>query len=325
MELIYDILKKLRNYELRVVRNLFKTAPFEFEKVGKLFELVIRFTEKDENFYSQLLYEKDVDNVFRVTKSRLKKAMEDAVLSEKSLGDYSADNINALLKARKRLLQGEILLGRGAYKAGKSLLLKVIGPARKYSFHRELFQAQMLLHRAQSINSSVKEFEKSTEELLSLNLTESLVNEAGLLYYALSNFLTNETTEDEVVMAGLEDKLNRIEAIHNQVNSPHSAYYYLYSNVLYNQYLLEYDEAKRFCLRYVDLLQTEPALHSKQKLANAHFQLAEISMRMGDSIEAQKFIDETLSFYKPEETNYLITLGTAFRIAYHSKNWARAT
>ena len=319
MELIFDIVKKLRNNEIRNIRNLLNSSPFDYEKVGKLFDLVTRYTEKGESYYSQKLYQKEPDNTFRVTKSRLKKLLEDAILHEKSLSGYSAEYINSILQARKRLLQGEILLGRGAYIASKNLLLQVSALGRKYSFHHELFQARMLLHRAQSINSGVREFEKSTQELLELSRIESSVNEAAILYYSLSNFLTHKTAEDQQIIAGPLAQLKRIETIHNEVNSPHTAYYYLYSHVLFHQYEQEYDIARKFCKKYLILLQNEPALYSKQKVANAHFQLAEISMRMGKLDEAQEYIDETLAFYNKDNTNYLITLGIAFRNEKRSK------
>ena len=132
MELIYEIIKKLKNYELRQIRNYLNASPFEYEKVGKLFELVTRYKDKEEDFFSQKLYGNPPDNTFRVTKSRLKKLLEDVVLNDKSLTDYSADHINAALQSKKRLLQGEILLGRGAYQASKNLLLQVTATSKKF-------------------------------------------------------------------------------------------------------------------------------------------------------------------------------------------------
>ena len=162
MDLIFDIFKKLKNHEIRQIRNHLNASPFEFEKVGKLFELVTRYKDKDEEFFSEKLYGRAPDNTFRVTKSRLKRILEDVILDDKSITDYDAARVNALLQAQKRLLQGEILLGRGAYKASKNLLLQVVGNGRKFSLHNEHFWAQMLLHRTQSVNLSVKEFQKGT-------------------------------------------------------------------------------------------------------------------------------------------------------------------
>ncbi|MEM7037084.1 MAG: hypothetical protein AAF570_08915, partial [Bacteroidota bacterium] len=47
-------------------------------------------------------------------------------------------------------------------------------------------------------------------------------------------------------------------------------------------------------------------------------------LRKGSLEEANKYVEETLAFFSREETNYLIVLGTAFRIAFFAENWARA-
>ena len=48
------------------------------------------------------------DNTFRVTKSRLKRMLENIVLNDKSLTGYQSPAINARLQVQKKLLQGEI-------------------------------------------------------------------------------------------------------------------------------------------------------------------------------------------------------------------------
>jgi tetratricopeptide (TPR) repeat protein len=323
MDLIFDIFKKLKNHEIRQIRNHLNASPFEFEKVGKLFELVTRYKDKDEEFFSEKLYGRSPDNTFRVTKSRLKRILEDVILDDKSITDYDSDRVNALLQAQKRLLQGEILLGRGAYKASKNLLLQVVGNGRKFSLHNENFWAQMLLHRSQSVNLSVKEFQKGTDDLLKLNEVNFLVNEAALHHYAVTNILTQTSLKDDE-LAEIEQKIIRIEKIAESTESPLSQYYFLLSKILFLQYTYNYSEALVYCKRQLELINNEPAVRSKQRLGSAFFQLTEISLRKNDLLEAQKFVDETLAHFSKEETNYLIVLGTAFRIAFFSEDWLKA-
>ena len=324
MELIYDILKKLKKFELRQIRNHLAASPFEYEKVGKLFELVTRYKDKDETFFSQKLYGKDPDNTFRVTKSRLKRMLEDVVLNDKSLTGYSAKFINAKLQAEKRLLQGEILLGRGAYKASKNLLHQVISTTRQFSLHNEHYHAEMLLHRNQSINKSVREFQRQTNALLELNETNYLVNEAAILHYSVTNFLTRLSKSDPETREEILRKIERIREVSDQTGSPLARYYYLLSNILFLQYDFQFEQAMEFCKLHLELVEKEPAVHSKQRLGSAYFQLTETTFRSGHLEEAQKYVDQTLAFFSPEETNYLIVLGTAFRIAFWSSNWEKA-
>jgi tetratricopeptide (TPR) repeat protein len=323
MDLIYDIYQKLKNHEIRQIRNYLNASPFEFEKVGKLFELVTRYKDKDEGFFSKKLYDRAPDNTFRVTKSRLKRILEDVILNDKSVTDYDTAYVNAQLQAKKRILQGEILLGRGAYKASKNLLLQVVANARKFSLHNELFWAEMLLHRSKSINLSVKEFEKSTEKLLELNKVNSLVNEAAILHYAITNVLTHTSLKDDQ-LSEISQKIDQIHKIVQQTKSPLANYYFLLSKILFLQYTYNYSEALKYCKLQLDLIRKEPSVRSKQRLGSAFFQLTETSLRKGDLKEAQKFVDETMTHFSKEETNYLIVLGTAFRIAFFAEDWKKA-
>jgi tetratricopeptide (TPR) repeat protein len=258
-----------------------------------------------------------------VTKSRLKKILEDVVLNEKSLTDYSADHINASLQSKKRLLQGEILLGRGAYLGSKNLLLQVIASSKKYSLHNEEFWASMLLHRNQSINMSVREFQKSTTELLKLNEINHRVNEAAILHYAVTNVLTQRSLKEDE-FAQIKDSIAQIETIARETASPLARYYFLLSRVLYLQSTYDYAEAVEYGEEYLQLVQNEPSVRSAQRLGSARFQLTESYLRKGDLALAEKNAREMLLLFGKEETNYLIVLSTAFQIAFFQEKWAEA-
>jgi tetratricopeptide (TPR) repeat protein len=323
MELIFEILKKLKNYELRQIRNYLNASPFDFEKVGTLFELVTRYKDKDEDFFSQKLYGAAPDNTFRVTKSRLKKLLEDVVLNEKSLTDYSAEHINASLQSKKRLLQGEILLGRGAYLSSKNLLLQVIATSKKFSLHNEEYWSGMLLHRNQSINMSVREFQKRTTELLRLNEINYRVNEAAILHYSVTNVLTQRSLKEDE-FEEIDVRIQRIEQVAKETGSPLARYYFLLSRVMFLQYTYRYAEAVTYGEEYLALVQSEPAVQSKQRQGSAMFQLTESYLRKGDLLLAEKNAREMLELFSKEETNYLIVLGTAFQIAFFLEKWDEA-
>lgn len=324
MDLIYDILKKLKNYEIRAIRNHLNASPFEYEKVGKLFELVTRYKDKPEEFFSQKLYDSEPNNTFRVTKSRLKRLLEDAVLNDKSMTSYSAQYINALLQSKKRILQGEILLGRGAYKASKNLLLQAVATTRKYSLHSERFHGEFLLSRNQSINMSVREFQKRTENLLDLNRINYQVNEAAILHYSVLNVLTTQTINEESKMDEIRQQVNRIGEVAETTGSPQAQYYFFLSQILFQQYNYNYGEALEYCKKQLELVENEPAVRSKQRQGSALFQLTETSLRKGDLEEASQYVEKTLSFFSKEETNYLIVLESAFRISFYAGRYDKA-
>jgi tetratricopeptide (TPR) repeat protein len=323
MKLIYDIAKKLKKQEIRQIRHKLAHSAFEFEKAEKLFELVTRYEEKDESFYSQKLYGREPENTFRVAKSRLKRILENVILNDKSLSGYRSAAINSKLKAKKRLLQGEILLGRGAYLASRNLLQQVISSARKFQFHDILFQAELLLYRNYSIRTSVTEFEKQTAELLEMNRTNALINEAQILHYAISNLLLNLTPEKEQ-LTDVRKQVDRMREISEITGHPLVKNVYYRSEIYYLQVAAQYEAAISFCKKYIDLLKTEPSQYSQTLMGGAYIQLAQTSLQLGRIAESRDYAGQALGMYSPEEMNHLVVLELKFRIAFYADEFGEA-
>jgi tetratricopeptide (TPR) repeat protein len=269
------------------------------------------------------LYGKPPDNTFRVTKSRLKRILENIVLNDKSLTGYKSPAINARLQVQKKLLQGEILLGRGAYLASKNLLLQVISTAEKYSFHNEYFQAELLLYRNHSIRISVKEFEKKTEKLLKVNRLRASINEAMILYYSISNLLFNQAVKPEQ-RSGIREKIDKIKAISEDSGHPQIKKRYYLSEIYFSQISNQDEAALEFCLRYLNLVQEDRSQYSEQELAVAYGQLAQVYLRLGKLEEARDFAHKTLEIFSKEEMNYLTGLELPFHVAFESGDYKEA-
>lgn len=320
MKLIYDIVKKLRKQEIRQIKQTIKNSSFEYEKMGKLFELVMRHEEKEEAFYAQKLYGTQPNNTFRVTKSRLKRMLENVLLNDKSLSGYDSESINIQLQCRKKLLQGKILLGRGAYLGSKNLLLQVIASAQKYDLYTELFEAELLLYRYYGIRDSVKEFEKRTDKLLAENQQQALINEALILYHSVSNLLLHQTLEPQK-QEEVRSTVSRIQHIYEETQHPTTRHVHYLSQIYFLQEVRQFEEALVYCQKYLDLLQSGKNKTSSQRVASAYVQLAIVSLQLGNLTDAQNYLEEVFKRYNPEEMNYLAALELAFLIAFKSQQY----
>lgn len=322
MKLIYDIVKNLRSAEIRRIRQRIQQAPFEFERVGVLFDLVTRYEERDEEFYAQKTYGKGTDNTFRVTKSRLKRMLENAVIHDKSLSDYSPA-VNARLQARKRFLQGEILLGRGAYAASKNLLLQVLGLSRKFHLYEEAFQAELLLYRNYSNRSSVKDFSKQTQHLLDLNRERFLLTQGAILYYSLTNLFAHQTLTSQE-LAEARTQVDALADIAKETGHPQMQGYLFLSEMYYNELAGQDATALSFGICYRDLVASQEELNSPQRLAIADGYLGEIYLRLGNFEQAAAASASSLAGFTKGQMNYLRGLELAFRIAFFSGNLSDA-
>lgn len=323
MDLIYDIYRKLSHQEVRYIRHQITASAFEYEKVGKLFELVTQYEEQDESFYANDLYGKQPDNTFRVTKSRLKRMMENVVLNDKSLSGYSTEITNIQLQLKKKLLQAEILIGRGVYLAGKNLLMQCISTAQKYNLYQEHFQAEFLMFRLASIRSATKEFEHQTLTLKKLNYNSSLINEALILHYYINNLLLHKSLSEEQ-LGDVRLQLNRVADISNENPHPMVQNAHYLSEIYYFQVAGNFENALLFCEKYLDLIQNNPIYYTKQRLAGAYVQLSQVSLQLGESAKAQNYSENAIKFFSADEMNYLIAQELMFRIAFYSEKFEEA-
>jgi tetratricopeptide (TPR) repeat protein len=322
MELIYDIVRKLKKQEIRQVKQLIKHAAFEYEKMGKLFELVTRYEQQEEAFYAQKLYGRPPDNTFRVTKSRLKRMLENVLLNDKSLNSYPKP-ISIRLQIRKKILQAEILLGRGAYLAGKNLLQQVIAQAQRHELNDELFQAEMLLSRTQSVRLPVREYEHHTERLLALNRRQAAIQEVSIRYYSISNLLAHKALKPDQQQE-VRQAIDRMAAICAETQHPPTRNLYLLAEIYYHQVIHQYEAALAFCHQYLHLLETAAELHTGQRLAVAYGQLAQVHLHLHQLDEARRYATLALGAFAPDEMNYLRGLELMFVIDFHAGRLAQA-
>lgn len=319
MKLIYEIIQNLKSQEIRHLRDQFKQATFEHEKVGKLFQLVTRYPEREESFYAQKLYGREPDNTFRVTKSRLKRMLENVILQDKSLTGYSSPSINARLQTRKKLLQGEILLGRCAYEASKNLLYQTISAAKKYDLAEERFQAELLMYRNQTLRTSVREYQKNTEQLLALNQEIAMINEAVILHYHISNLLQHKVLKQEE-MINVRRQADRIAEICELTQHPRVQYVHYLTENYYAQEVGEYQKALQYSEKFLDLVKETPSQQAPSRTTAALVQLAKVCIQLQRIDEARVYCQQVLQRHSPEKMNYLVGLELSFRIEYYDQN-----
>lgn len=321
MDLIYDIYRKLRSQEIRYLKQQFQSAIFEYEKVGKLFELVTQYPQKEEDFYAEKIYGKPADNTFRVTKTRLKRLMENALLNDKSLAGYPTEIINQQLQLRKKLLQADILLGRGAYHAGRNMLLQCIATAKRYELYQELFQAEFLMYRLLSVRVSADEFEEDWVKVQEINKRSSDINEALVLHYYLSNLLARKSLNKEQLQE-VRTQLDRIKEIAESTQHALSLNAHYLSEIYYLQVTGDYQHAFIFCEKYLQLIQDNPIYYTKGRLGNAYIQVAQVALELGKWEDAKINAEAALAIFSPDEVNYLVTLELMFRVAFYGGNQA---
>lgn len=323
MKLIYEITQKLRNQEIREIRHKIRSSSFPYEKAGALFDLVTRYEQKEEAFYSQKLYNKPPDNTFRVTKSRLKRMLENILLNDKSVSGYKTQSVNIQLQSQKKLLQGQILLGRGAYESSKNLLQQVIARSKKFDLTDVQFQADLLLYRSNSIRTPVKDYQKQTEKLLDLNRLNSQVNECLILHYSISNLLLQRALKKNQ-LEEVRSKIDRMQQIAEETGHSQARMVYFRSEIYYHQVNSTYEQALEFATNYLDFLNTDKSQNNPTLIGGAWLQLSQIHLQLNQLPEARSCAEEALRIYNNQGMNSLIVLELCFRISFYANGYSEA-
>lgn len=318
MEVLLEILQVLDKQEISYINKKLNNPKNKFNKIKSLFQLITKKRSTDENFYAEKLYGKKADNSFRVTKARLKKIMEDSLINDHGLTSYNAEYINNSLIADKRLLIAKVLLGRGASNSASILLKQIIQAAKKYNLYEQLYQAEKLLFRHNYVYMSVNEFNEHSEMLKKLSEIRTKEELASILYYSSTKFLAGRTLKTDEEFEKLERELKQIKQYHQETGSPLIRFQYLMLQIYVLQVKKSFDQAYTKSQEFFELVKSEPAVHSTQRIGMAFVHLTENAIARKDFETAKKHSQEILKIYNEKEINYLISLDLIFRTYFYS-------
>ena len=253
MENVINLVKSMLPGEIKLLKHFYKYQEGnDSKKINLLFDFAIRSKackkadELDQKAF-KLLYNNSpkLESTFVRLKFRLKNDIFNILLLQDSSTKFMSKHDLAIFDCRKMLTQGEILLGRGIYNEGISMLEKASAIALK----NELFAEQILIAELcrnynllrlseQEFSNFMDRIEKNTAYLEKVQFAKHFHYEmtASRLFKTTGDFSTEEW----------KCKLAIIKKDYEQTKSVKHGFYYNLSALNYHRDLHEFDKSLEF-------------------------------------------------------------------------------
>lgn len=279
-------------------------------------------SERDVEF---LLYGEKNFDAFVKLKFRLRNKVLESLIVDVNIertGAYGECS-RVLHTIRKKIIQAQIIKGRGLHDFAAMLLEEVLQQAKKYELYDEFLSALKYLIQIEAFNKNPR----SIEKLLSLHQKYSFHRDA--LFNAQTNFflligeggLTGWHSRD---LAKVKSTIDEIQIQYRKTGSATVAFYLFSLEVHYYQEIGHFLKAGRVLKRMADLIEHHIVLFSPQRLAFALANLAWNNLHLRRFKQAITLCNDSLKLLKAGSFSYYQALETLFYAEFYSGKYLKA-
>lgn len=326
MKILTQIIRILKPSEVRLIRNFYKVQPNgEIKRRLELFELAKAGKANTDMEASKAIYKVEPNSAFSHLKNRLQKDILNILLLKEGSKKYETKFAQATFDCRRMLIEGQILMERGAYRAGESVLLKARDLASEYDLYAEGVQINDILRT----NIGIRKGEQAYQGFAPVIADYLSKLEKYLIvkdhYYRISLASQFKKNIDKQSKGTLEAALLEAETYYKETGSATIGYYYNYLGIFYGHFLNDYNLAEKYAKDYLKLVENFPAISSDTRIATANLQIASIAMNKADyptaieysQIARKRFISGLFNELQAIEVQFIATL--------HNKDYKTAS
>ena len=289
--------------DVKLVKKYFSNAG-EAEKRLQLFELIRNGCEEAQ-IASQLAVSSEA---LRKLSGRLQQDLLNLILFRGGSGRTDAPYRQAEIDCRKLLLQGDILLKKGATATGIKLLQKAARLAEKHELPTEGVLIDDILRTHFGFRKGLKAYEKYSEQLAGkLALMKQVLDAKEMNQrILLPRMFSRKENAEDIELAAKTYKA--LEQSFEETGSPNIGYYYFLTSLFYHDFQQNWEEAHKVALGFRALIKKEAAIYSRNRMANANLQLANIQMQRYEFEEAAFYASEATALSKSGLNNELTSM-----------------
>ena len=253
MESVINLVKSLQTGEIKLLRHFYRfQEDHESKKINLLFDFAVKNKnckkpEELEPKTLQLLYKNTEkhDTTFAKLKCRLKNDILNILLLQASSVKTMSRHDMAIFDCRKMLIQGELLLGRGIYGEGISILEKASVIAEKNELFAEQILIDELCRNYNLLRSGEQLFTAFMKRIESNTCLLEKVQYAKCFHYEMtaSRLFKNAST---LSAEGWKAKLDIIRRDYEQSKSVKIGFYYNIAALDYHREIHEFGKSLEF-------------------------------------------------------------------------------
>ncbi len=320
-----QIVRVLKPGEIRLIRNFYKVQPNgEVKRRLELFELVKSGKVSTDVEAAKAIYKSEPNSAYSHLKNRLQKDILNILLLKEGSKKYETKYAQAVFDCRRMLIEGQILIERGAYRAGEAVLLKANELATEYELFAEILLINDLLRTTVGIRKGEQAYLAFESEIgNSLNKLGKYLVVKDYYYRlgVLGQFSKNieKSSRDYAKTALEEAKQHYLET-----QSPLVGYFYNYLGIFYGQLYQDYPLAYQYAVEYLKLVENNPSISSETRIGTANLQLASIQINQGNYHEAVDYANTAQQKFIKGLFNELQAIEVLFIATFHKKEYRQA-
>jgi len=315
MKNVINLVQNLQTGEIKLLRHFYKfQKDNDCKKINLLFDIAVKakgckkIDELDQKVFLEL-YDKSKKNEanFSKLKCRLKSDIVNILLLQTSTTKFKAKHDLAIFDCRRMLLQGEILLGRGIYSEGISILERASSIAQK----NELFAEQILIDELCRNYNLLK----SGEEVFSAFMKRIETNTSLLEKLQFAKSFHYEMTASRLFKTAnthpLEEWKNKLDAVRKdyvQSKSVKIGFYYNLSSLNYHRETHEFKKSLDFGLALLTNAETYEILKTPYYSGKINMELAKCYLLTEEYEKAIHHANLSNKYFEKDILNELASL-----------------
>ncbi|MDX2003004.1 MAG: hypothetical protein SFW35_11265 [Chitinophagales bacterium] len=324
METLTQIIKSLKPGEVRLIRAFYKVqSNGEIKRRLALFDYIKSGKVKNDLEAARAIYKAAPNSAYSHLKARLQRDILNLLLLQDSSKRYDTQYTRALFDARRMLIEGQLLIGRGAYNSGVDVLEKARSLAKKYELYNEGVAINDLLRSHLGVKAGLNTYNKYNEEIIK-NLEEqhALLKARDYYHRIIVPNLFHLNRQNQFTEYS-EQVLKELKEVFEKNKSANIGYYYYYIGMLYAQLDNKWEDGLEYGKGFLQLVEKEESIRSNSRIAEANLQMASMLIQSGNPKPAIDFAIKAGKFFKKGLLNELQAIELLFFAYYRSKDYKK--
>lgn len=322
MQSLTQIIGVLKPGEVRLIRNYYKVqSNGEVQKRLGLFDLIRLGKVTNDQEAARAIYKQAPNSAYSHLKARLQKDILSLLLLQEGSKRYETKYAQAVFDCRRMVIEGQMLIERGAYTMGVEVLTKAGKLADKYELYLEDVAINDILRSHLGVKKGIKAYNKYDKEISrKVSRMEKLLQAKDYYHRMVVPNLFQKNREQHYTDYSKE-ALETLEKYYKETKSANIGYYYYHISIYYHQIHRNMEEALESAKNFLKLIEKHPAISSTSRVASANFQIAVNMAYMKRYEEAMRYAEVASKKFVKGLINELASLEMLFYAALHNGDY----
>jgi len=325
MERLVGIVKILRKGEKRLLRHLYSASTNGEDRLRlELFNLIDSGRVRTDSEAMVVLSRKHGRSAFSHLKARLREDILNVLLLQETAKRIAQPNRAATFECRKKLAQAYVLIFRGAYKEGLSIIESVKPLAEKYELAAELVLMNQLVREAVHLIRDSKHLSQINHDIdVNHSRWNDILRSEKLALTMTVPHLLKESGTNENFGSGLE-VIEELDLLFKRSGSARVGVWYFLAFIEHANSSGKYEDAISAGHRFIELVNSSPSIWSRNDVGGSNQMLGTAYLSTRDFPNATKHFGVADKYFPVAGNNRLANMEMLFRSQIGMGDYAAA-